>query len=201
VALDERSTKIAGRCERHPSAAVVAACADCDRALCIKCAVPIRGRILGPECLPAVLGPDLDHGIGAGHRSSLPLLGTGLAFALATLASALPWKRFGLGSGIFGAWGLVPRWSIVAGVAAVLGLSVWAVVALRHRAPGHRWMNTMLVLAVAVIAASVLHLIRPPAFGPSSFGPWVALLAGVLAVVGILRARSRDRDAEPLARG
>ena len=56
-------------------------------------------------------------------------------------------------------------------------------------------------LTPKVIAASVLHLIRPPAFGPSSFGPWVALLAGVLAVVGILRARSRDRDVEPLARG
>ncbi|MEX0990845.1 MAG: hypothetical protein WD004_01050 [Actinomycetota bacterium] len=187
MSLDERSAKAAKRCERHPAASVIAECADCGRPMCVRCAVPVRGRVLGEECLPAALGPNLVLEPEHPTRARLPLPWTGIAFAVAALASIIPWKRFGPGSGLLGAWAITPRWSMLAGIGALVGLMIWGAVALRPLSPRPRWVAALRVLAGLVIAGSVLHLLRPPSFGPSSIGPWLALAAGIVALVTTLR--------------
>src|SRR6266446_4891571 len=101
---EDRTTKTVDRCELHPGAATVATCGGCGRALCITCAVPVRGEVFGNECLP----PDLDPA-GTALDSSAPLmprpvLAAGACWILALAATLLPWMRFGTGSGAFGAW-------------------------------------------------------------------------------------------------
>src|SRR2546422_598115 len=44
-----------GRCANHPAVALVGTCEVCGRPLCIACAVPVRGRLIGPECLSEIL--------------------------------------------------------------------------------------------------------------------------------------------------
>ena len=44
-----------GRCANHPSVPGVGTCEVCGRPLCVACAVPVRGRLIGPECLPTIL--------------------------------------------------------------------------------------------------------------------------------------------------
>src|SRR6266545_746437 len=58
VPVDEKSTKSGDRCDLHPASPSVAECQSCGRPLCLPCAVPVRGRVLGVECLEAALGPD-----------------------------------------------------------------------------------------------------------------------------------------------
>ena len=179
--LDEQSTKDTGRCQQHPNAPSVAMCDRCQRALCIRCAVPVRGRTLGSECLAAELGPNLAPAASPLPRRA-PLRWTGAGLSLALLATVLPWKRFGLGSGPFGAWGLTPRWSLLAATAALIGTLLWAGVAFGRFQPSRRWVLCLRVCAIGVIAGAALHLVRPPGFGPASFGPWVSLATGVLAL-------------------
>jgi hypothetical protein len=103
-----------------------------------------------------------------------------LAFAIAVLATALPWSRFGPGSEAFGAWSRSGRWSVVAGIASLIGLGLsLAQRRARLRAPG--W-DVAVALAGAVIAiASVLAVAVPPEFSRPWLGPWVAAAAGALA--------------------
>jgi len=164
--------------------------------MCVRCAVPVRGQVLGAECLPTALGPDLALEPEPPGRGGPPLLWTGVAFAAAVLASIIPWKRFGPGSGLLGAWGLTPRWSMVAGTAAILGLLIWGTVAVRHLSPGPRWVTSLRFLAVLVIAGSLLHLLRPPSFGPSSVGPWLSLAAGFVAIMASLKGSRSPARAE-----
>src|SRR5437879_3371574 len=103
---DEQFTRSAARCLTHPSSPSVALCDSCGRPLCLRCAVPVRGEVYGPECLAEVLGPD-----GATAATALPapprnLLFdlTGLGLVVAVVASLLPWTRFGQPSGVFGGW-------------------------------------------------------------------------------------------------
>ena len=74
--------------------------------MCLPCATPVRGQVYGAECLSSVLGPEVAAGVGTpppasdARARSVARLG----FVLATLATMLPWSRFGPGSEAFGAW-------------------------------------------------------------------------------------------------
>ena len=194
---DEQATSL-GPCERHPGKPSVATCDECGRPLCLTCAVPVRGRVLGPGCLSRELGPELAPSPPAPAAGRPILLVTGIGFAAAAISTALPWKKFGEGSGPFGAWGLAPRWSILAGVAALLGLLVWATVSLRGRRPGTKWAAALRLLAILVASGAVLHLLRPPPFGPSSVGPWAALISAAVAFAGTLRTQqAAPRHSDP----
>jgi hypothetical protein len=48
------------------------------------------------------------------------------------------------------------------------------------------------ILSGLVVAGAALHLLRPPPFGPSSFGPWVEMAAGIAALAGTLTAEARS---------
>src|SRR5438105_3253960 len=165
MASEEQATRSAARCATHPSSPSVALCHSCARPLCLRCAVPVRGEVFGPECLAGVLGPN-----GATTPRVVPSRGRDLPYALigfslvgAVVGSILPWTRFGDPSGIFGGWGIDPqRWSSLATYGAVVGLAVWFVAAVLRR-EGTRWIRALfLTVGAAVIAGRIMHVVDPP---------------------------------------
>jgi hypothetical protein len=172
----------------------VASCDDCGRPLCLSCAVPVRGRVLGPECLVAAIGPDpslpevSERDPGSSARAA-----AGVAFCLAALATVLPWSRFGSGSEPFGAWSSSPTWSMLAAAAAIAGLLVWVGRRFAAGTPA-RW-DVLLALVGALVAlASVLAILRPQPFTSPWLGPWVSLVAGVAAATASIAAHGGVRE-------
>ncbi len=156
------------------------------------CAVPVRGRVLGPECLASELG---DPAITTPPEPDRTLVGSWLAVAgaaLALFATAGPWTRTGAGDRMFGAWVPSFRWSMGAAVAAVILLpAVWWI----HRHEARSGAMVALVGGAAVTAASVLAIAFPPTFQVASWGPWVAAVGGTIAAAGgianiLMEARS-----------
>ncbi|MBI4259671.1 MAG: hypothetical protein HY658_03800 [Actinobacteria bacterium] len=190
----------AGTCHVHPGTPAVAVCDRCGRPVCLACAVPVRGRVIGQECLPEVLGdPEVPEPTPARPRRPRALTATLGASLAAFVSTGLPWSVFGYGSGPFGAFGLTPRWAWVATIAAPVGLLGAAVPWLRRRAPSS-WVVPWAVLEASagllVAAGAVLHVLRPPSFTEPAVGPWVALAAGLGAAVAAgatLRAARRPR--------
>ncbi len=183
---EERTTKSAERCDLHPANPSVARCDGCGRPLCLACATPVRGRVLGVECLAEALGPDspLLEPAPPRLRMSRVEAFTGWALGLEVAATMLPWARFGEGSGPFGAWGRSFRWSMVAAVSAALGLALWLLSRALRRPPGRLSAWVQPLLASLMTAGSALALLRPPSFTHPWIGPWFALVAG-LATLGV----------------
>ncbi len=191
---EERTTKGAERCATHPSRLTVGACAVCGRPLCVECAVPVRGRVLGAECLSEVLGNDIPASTPPRPwrrlRSPADRV-TGALLAVAALSTLLPWTRFSTGSGFAGAWTFDVRWSMLAACAAVIGLGAWLAFG-RHPSVA----RTMAILAgTAVAAGSLFAALNPPPFTKPALAPWIALIAGCGAV--ILGAFTRFRSTAP----
>jgi hypothetical protein len=164
--------------------------------MCVGCAVPVRGVAIGAECLAVALGPDVPEPAPPGRApGELARLGTRAAFGVAVIATALPWSRFGAGSGPFGAWSDSPRWSMVVAVAAVVGLLV-TVTSVVTRASGTASDGLAVVLAGVVVVGTGLAIAWPPSFTSPWLGPWVALGAGTFAfVAGIVALRgARERN-------
>lgn len=169
----------------------MARCDSCGRPLCLTCATPVRGRVLGAECLTAALGPYVVPEDAVRTRKPSSPFGalTGIAFALAVAATILPWSRFGVGSEAFGAWGGAVRWSILSGSAAVAGLALWLALRALQPAP-RRWMRIALGFLGGLSAAgALLAIVRPPPFTRTWVGAWVALGAGALASAAALASR------------
>jgi B-box zinc finger protein len=189
VAVDRADPKIAQRCQRHPGQAAIAACNRCGVSLCVSCAVPVRGEVLGPECIGEVLGGDavrpppdaLDPG-------RLGLLG-GFGLLIAAAATCIPWTWFGSGATVFGAWSLDRRWSMLAAVLSVLGLVVW----FGSRLRGAEFADGVALVAGSVVAvAAVLAVLNPPPLTHASMGPWLTIVGGVVsAVAGVIDLRRR----------
>jgi hypothetical protein len=105
----------------------------------------------------------------------------GIGLVAAVTASVLPWTRFGISSGLFGAWGIVQlRWSTLAAAAAALGLVLWLGVRLTGRIEG-RALVGLFVLSLASIAGTILHCYNPPPFTHAWLGPWVAIPSAAFA--------------------
>ena len=100
--IDERGVKGAERCATHPTRATAATCEVCGRPLCVECAVPVRGRVMGVECLSEVLGEEvavaapLPTWRRRGIRSRTDA-GIGAFIAVTALVTLLPWTKFGTG--------------------------------------------------------------------------------------------------------
>ena len=181
------TTKSAERCRDHPGSPSVARCASCGRTLCIACAVPVRGTVLGPECLPPEVAAEAraeDPG-----RTPMPVWwrATGAALLVLMVATVFPWTRFGTASGWFGAWGTPLRWSTVSAVAASLAMLVWLV----RRRPGRATAWAVAALSFVAAAGAELAIINPPPFTRASAAPWVAVVAGVAAGVASLVSARR----------
>jgi len=172
----------AGRCANHPAVARVGVCDACGRPLCLACATPVRGRLIGPECLSTVLvEPPPSRLI----PFPIPRGGDRVAaagFALALLSSILPWSR-GLVSGPFSAWAW--HWSLAACALAVAGL---AVSIMAWRRPQHPVRETAaeVGLAVGVGTFALLHAAYPPSLSATTAVPLLAFLGAAVALGGAL---------------
>ena len=190
---EERSTRGWERCDLHPARSAVARCDGCGRPLCLPCAVPVRGRVLGVECLPEPLGQQAPSPGRLRPLLASTNLITGAAFGLALVASALPWSHFGVGSGMFGAWGRPITWGLLAAVCALAGVVVWIVRQMVSDPERAAFDVALGVLGGVVALASTLAIWHPPAFTRTWLGPWVSLVAGLVAcgacVAALLRAR------------
>lgn len=172
----------------------MARCDGCGRPMCLACAVPVRGRVLGNECLAEAIGSDAPQaGPAPEPRRGLRATLVGAAFGVAVFATALPWSRFGEGSGPFGAWGRRGKWSVVAALAALLGLAAWAWL---QRLPAGRpaaWDVALIWLAALTSLGAVLAIVHPPPFTHAWLGPWLALPSGLGALAASLASRSAHR--------
>lgn len=191
---EERTTKGAERCATHPSRLTVGACEVCGRPLCVECAVPVRGRVLGMECLSEVLGDDIPAITPPRPwrrlRSPADRI-TGASLAVAALATLLPWTRFSTGSGFAGGWAFDERWSMLAAPAAVIGLTGWLAFGRRPLMA-----RTAAILAgTLVVIGSLLAALNPPPFTKPALAPWIGLASG--ATAAIVGAYARFRSTAP----
>lgn len=191
MSTEERTTKGTERCATHPSRLTVGTCDVCGRPLCVECAVPVRGRVLGAECLSEVLGNDIP--VASPPRPWRRLRSpadriTGVSLGIAALATLLPWTRFSTGSGFAGAWAFDERWSMLAAVGAVIGLAVW--LAFPRRPAVAR--TAAIIAGAVVVAGSVFSLLNPPPFTKPALAPWIGLAAGGGAVIVGALARLRS---------
>jgi hypothetical protein len=159
--------------------------------MCLACSTPVRGQNFGSECLADVLGPDVgDTTNPSTARPNRVRTFALAAFGVAVLATALPWSRFGPGSGAFGAWTRSGHWSLVAALAAIGGLVITAA-RLRSRLRDPGWDVAIAGLGALVVVASLLSVLFPPAFSRPWLGAWFAVVAGAMACgTTILAARS-----------
>jgi hypothetical protein len=180
---DGREAVAHERCVHHPSRTAIARCSACNEPVCLACAVPVRGRVLGPECLATELG---DPAITTPPEADRAVAGSWVAVAgaaLALLATVGPWTRTGAGDRLFGAWVPSVRWSMVAAVAAVALLpAAWW---FRTR-PARAGAILVTVGGSAIVFASALAIAFPPTFQAASWGPWVAAIGGTIAVAGAI---------------
>jgi hypothetical protein len=177
-----------GRCVHHPGVAAVGTCQVCARAVCIACAVPVRGTIVGPECLAAVLDRAPDPLLVPPPISPLGDWLAQAGFGVVLALSLLPWSRVGEGARVLGAWAV--NWSLLAAVGALAGLAV-ALFA-RHRSVDPRLTaSAYAILAMTVALGALLHVVRPPLLAEASVLPVFALVGSAAALLGaVLKARA-----------
>ncbi|HEX6398858.1 MAG TPA: hypothetical protein VF108_00130, partial [Actinomycetota bacterium] len=178
------------RCVHHPSRAAVARCSACEEPICLPCAVPVRGRVIGPECLAAELG---DPQLTVPPEAVTAVPGSMAAVAgavVAVVATFGPWTRTGAGDRLLGAWVPTIRWSMVAALAAVALL----VVAWWFRARGTRTLATLVIFGGAAVASgSALAIAFPPTFQEAAWGAWIGAVGGAIAVAGAIASISAER--------
>ncbi|HYT30726.1 MAG TPA: hypothetical protein VEN82_08095 [Actinomycetota bacterium] len=183
-----------GRCAVHVAAPAIAACDVCGRALCLPCAIPVRGSVVGSECLSKIV----EDAPPTPAPSRIPSRGDGLAaagFGLALLLSILPWSRFGDAAGFGQAWTV--HWSLLSAAAALAGV---AAVLVFHLLPLDPRIEALAYggLAALIAVGAILHAIHPPPLSRATGVPWrLAVLGAVLAVAGAgakLRAVARSQS-------
>jgi hypothetical protein len=191
---EERPTKVAERCEVHPGRIAITHCAECDRPLCVHCAVPVRGRTLGPECLRNALGDEAppEPTPKRARRATSELVAGG-AFAAALALTLLPWTRFGTGSGFAGAWATDLRWSMLAALAALAGVGCW----LGGRRLGRFALQAQVVAGLLGGVGALMAMVHPPPFKHASIEPGLTL---ALLLTGATAALLRARQASDLHR-
>lgn len=188
MAPEERTTAVADRCAAHPNRQSVGTCDACGNGLCVACAIPVRGGIVGVECIEQTLGTPPQPPVRPSRSLEARLAGAGLV--VAALASVFPWTRTGVGDGVFGGWDSVPSWSFAASVLAVASVVAWlgAGPSARRGAATVAIAGGALVLLTAAMAA-----IHPPFLTRPWLGPFVAI-AGSLVAIGAAIVDARRPD-------
>ena len=177
-----------GRCANHPAVPEVGHCSVCGRALCLTCATPVRGALVGPECLSAVLDeipPPTPVPIRVPAAATWLVIG---GFGLVVVLSIFPWSRYGDSSGFLEAWTV--HWSLLAVAAGLAGFAA-ALWLARHPADARIETAVYAGLAVVVATAALLHARRPPPLSDFAVTPLLAILAALLALAGtVMRFRA-----------
>jgi hypothetical protein len=188
-----------GRCANHAAMPAVGACDVCGKAICVSCAIPVRGKLVCHDCLGTVLE---DVPATSAPPERLPLPGRGDAFAamgfgLVVVLSVFPWTRFGDRSGFLEAW--LPHWSLIAVGAATAGL-VFAVRTFRRPLDPRVVASVYVALGLVVGAASILHRRHPPGAPLATAGTAsrLALLGAAIALAGgLAKGASMLRSPRP----
>jgi hypothetical protein len=170
-----------GRCVNHPGVPAAGSCQVCGRSLCVACAVPVRGDVIGPECLTSVLEEVPPP---ASVPAPLPPHGdwlTRAGFGLVVILSVFPWSRFGEGSRFLGAWTL--HWSLLAALAGAAGLGV-AFLVRRRPLDARVEIAAIALLATLVAVGALLHHFHPPLLSVPSASPLLAVAGAGLALLG-----------------
>jgi hypothetical protein len=136
-----------------------------------------------------VLGEDAPEEPPQAPRASTVVVVAAAAFAVASLATIAPWTSLGEGSAVLGAWSGTPRWSSLAGLAAVVGLGI-AVAGWRIPVPPRWWMAAVGALGAVVCATSLLAWFHPPFPADATPVPLIAAGAGLVASIATF-ARAR----------
>lgn len=185
---ERTATVVADRCAAHPNRPSVGTCDSCGNGLCVACAVPVRGGIVGVECVEQVLGTPPQPPVRPSRSLEGRLAGTGLV--IAALASVFPWTRTGVGDGVFGGWDSVPSWSFAASALAVAVVVAW----LGAGPSARRGAGTIAIGGGGlVLAAAAMAVIHPPFLTRPWLGPFVAI-AGCLLAIGAAVADVRGPD-------
>jgi len=178
-----------GRCANHPGETQVAACDVCGRPLCVACAVPVRGSVVGPECVAEVV-PDVPEPAVPGRPRSWGRRATVAGFSLVLAASLLPWARYGDASGWMQAW--APHWSLLAVTASLTGLVAVYVFRQRGSDPVLE-AGVLLGLAALALLGAVLHGVHAPPLSTATTVGWgLGLTGAVLATVGAISNMVRE---------
>jgi hypothetical protein len=180
-----------GHCANHAAIPAVGSCDVCRKAICLSCAVPVRGRLVCHECLGTVLD-DVSIAPRPPELRGLPVRGDGLAitgFALVVVLSVFPWTHFGDDSGYLEAWSL--QWSLVAVAGSAMGLA-FAVWALRRPTDPRLAAAVYAGMGLVVGVASILYHQHPPGSPLASAAATsrLALVGALLALVGGLVKRA-----------
>lgn len=180
-----------GHCANHSAISAVGSCDVCRKAICLSCAVPVRGRLICHECLGNVL-EDVSIAPRPPELRGLPVQGDWLAIAglaLVVVLSVFPWTRFGDKSGYLEAWSL--HWSLVAVGGSAAGLA-FAVRALRRPTDPRLAAAVYSGMGLVVGGASILYHRHPPGspLASAAVTPKLALLGALLALVGGLVKRA-----------
>ncbi len=181
-----------GRCSDHPGEMAVATCATCERPLCLACAIPVRGRVVGAECLSTVVEDPPPHAepLPPPRRRGHALAIAGFGIVLA--ASIFPWRQSAVASSGFGnAWTL--HWSLVGMIAAVLGLAA-AIAGWRRALRPRAAAGIYAACAIVVLLATILDVARPPTLSSVAGAvPWrIVIVGAVLALAASALAASGD---------
>ena len=153
----------------------------CGRALCVACAVPVRGSLLGRECLSSVLR---DVPPPAPQQQPARPLGGSLAlvgFALVVAASLFPWSKFGGSARAFGAWRV--QGSLAAALAGVVGTGVAVLARLRPFDPRLEAAAYGALAIVAGLGSNAGHR-HPPLLSVATHWPLLGVAGAAIALVG-----------------
>jgi peptidoglycan/LPS O-acetylase OafA/YrhL len=153
--------------------------------------VPVRGALVGSECLSKVLEDVAEHAPpGPKHPFRADRLAM-VGFGLILLLSIPPWTR-ALGPDLFDAWS--PHWSLWALLAASAGL-LTAVVAHRRPRPERATAAVYVLSALVAGVAASLHYRYPPALSDHSIVPLLAVGAALVALAGgLMKAAQSGSD-------
>jgi hypothetical protein len=173
-----------GRCPTHPTEPTIASCAVCERGLCLACAIPVRGRVVGAECLGTLVEDPPEQPAPLPFRRARGDWFALAGFVIVLIASVFRWASSAVGGGGLGeAW--TPHWSLLAVASAAVGAT--SVILVR------RWGIRPLpaaacyaLLALLVALGTVLHAVHPPPVSNVvKTWPWrFALLGATLALIG-----------------
>lgn len=182
-----------GRCSTHPTEPALASCDVCERALCVACAIPVRGRVVGPECLATLVEdpPEQPPAVPTPRPRGdwFALAG----FILVLVASIFPWARYGETTGFGQAWTL--HWSLLSVLPAAAGVAA-VILVRRRRLDATVATAVYAVLATLVVFGAALHAIRPPPITDTA-GTWPWRFAVFGAALVLIGAARKAIDAAP----
>lgn len=175
-------------CDAHADRPAVDRCASCGRTVCLRCAVPVRGRVLCTTCAAREVG-EPPPAVRERRRRSVPASVAVVLLGLALVATIPPWDRFGTA---LSPWRpSVSPWRVLATVAVLLAFAA-AAVALRRgpRTPRRGTTAAYTVLAASGATAIAWQIVASPDYVAHTWAPYVMIaLAAAAALVGALRLR------------